>query len=159
MAATRDSAGPLTALHGRATHPGREVASPRPRGMSDATVDAMGKLSEALEVVEQARGMLYAFHRLCGTADLTLQRALAMLSDAGHGDLATDIGATLVGRDVVAGWWSLQLVEAYDQGYWNVFRDAEAHARKQVGLARHVYEAEMKHREQSGRGDAAAHHT
>lgn len=36
----------------------------RPEGVDDATVAALGKLSEALEVVEQARGNLYAFQRL-----------------------------------------------------------------------------------------------
>ena len=44
----------------------------RPDGVSDETVSGLGKLSEALEAVEAARGHLYSFHRLCGTADLTL---------------------------------------------------------------------------------------
>lgn len=35
----------------------------------DATVAAAGKLSEALEIVEHARGLLYGFHRLCGSAE------------------------------------------------------------------------------------------
>ena len=52
---------------------------------SDATVAALGKLSEALEVAEQARGLLCGFHRLCGTADLTLQEAVSMLRDAATG--------------------------------------------------------------------------
>ena len=46
----------------------------RPEGVDDATVEALGKLSEALEVVEDARGHLYGFHRLTGTADLALGR-------------------------------------------------------------------------------------
>ncbi len=33
----------------------------RPDGVADETVEAVGKLSEALETVEQARGHLYAF--------------------------------------------------------------------------------------------------
>ena len=44
----------------------------RPDGVSDATIEALGKISEALEAVEAARGFLYSFHRLSGTADLTL---------------------------------------------------------------------------------------
>ena len=48
----------------------------RPEGVSDATVEALGKLSEALEVVEHVRGHLYAFHRLTGTADLALGDAV-----------------------------------------------------------------------------------
>ena len=43
-------------------------AHTRPPGTSDATVAALGKLSEALEVVEDARGRLYGFHRLTGRA-------------------------------------------------------------------------------------------
>jgi hypothetical protein len=140
---------PLAQRHGAASHSGREVARRRPAGTSDATVAALGKLSEALEAAEHARGLLYGFHRLCGTADLTLQEAVGMLRDAGHAALADDIEQTLVGRDIVPGRWSFQLVEEYDTGYWGVFRDAEAYARAELGVsARHVLEAEMKEREQ-----------
>jgi hypothetical protein len=59
------------------------VAWERPPGTSDATVAALGKLSEALEVAEQARGLLYGFRRLCGTADLTRQEAVSLPRDAG----------------------------------------------------------------------------
>jgi len=47
----------------------------RPDGVTDATVEALGRLSEALEAVEIARGRLYAFHRMSGTADRTLGEA------------------------------------------------------------------------------------
>ena len=54
---------------GRALYGGRMEPQPpntaRPRSVSDETVEALGKLSEALEVVEN-RGYLYAFHRLTG---------------------------------------------------------------------------------------------
>ena len=40
----------------------------RPAGVDDATVEATGKLSEALEWVERARGHLYEFHQLMGRA-------------------------------------------------------------------------------------------
>ena len=63
----------------------------RPDGVSDETVSALGKLSEALEAVEDARGHLYAFHRLCGTADLTLGEAVEELREAGHTELADQI--------------------------------------------------------------------
>ena len=141
--------GPLAQRHSAASHPNRPVARERPPGTSDATVAALGKLSEALEVVEHARGLLYGFHRLCGTADLTLQEAVGMLRDAGHAALAGDIAQTLIGRDIIPDCWSFQLVEAYDAGYWDVFRDVEEHARAELGVpVRHVFEAEMKEREQ-----------
>jgi hypothetical protein len=139
----------LTARHGSAKHADRSCVRSRPPALSEPEVAALGKLSEALEVVEHARGLLYGFHRLCGTADLTLQEAVAMFRDAGHDSLADDLERSLVGRDVIDGRWSFQLVEAYDRGYWSVFRDAEAHARAALGdAAQHLYEAEMKFREQ-----------
>lgn len=115
----------------------------------------MGQLSAALEVVEQARGLLYGFHRMTGEADLALQEALTALTDAGHSDLATDISQVLVGRDVMGDSWTFQLVEAYDTQYWQVFRAAEEHARHLLSDGRpHVHEAEMKQREQSAPGPA-----
>jgi hypothetical protein len=95
---TRTASGPLTQRYGSADYPGRPVARRRPPGASDATIAALGKLSEALEVVEEARGLLYGFHRLSGTADRVLQDAVAMLREAGHDRLADDIAETLVGR-------------------------------------------------------------
>lgn len=128
----------------------------RPDGVSDDTVEALGKLSEALEVVEEARGFLYAFHRRCGTADLTLQEAVSALRDAGHGELADRIATELVGRNVVEGRWSFQLVEEYDDTYYATFRSLEAAARDAlVGGRRHLFEAEMK---ESERTHGARHH-
>ena len=136
-----------------AKRPNRPPAHTRPAGTSDATVAAIGKLSEALEVVEHARGALYEFHRLSGTADLTLQEAVTDLRDAGHDQLADEIEETLVGRDVVDGKWTFQLVEAYDREYWQIFRETERSARQRVGdLPPHLFEAEMKAREQHWRG-------
>lgn len=117
----------------------------RPDGVSDATVDALGRLSEALEAVEIARGHLYTFHRLSGTADLTLGDAIAKLRDAGHPELAERIERELLGRNVLGGRWTFQVVEEYDDGYYATFRDLERAARDElVGGRRHLYEAEMK---------------
>ncbi|MDQ2846541.1 MAG: hypothetical protein M3Y77_09375 [Actinomycetota bacterium] len=143
--------GPLAEQHGSAARPDRPPAHARPDGVSDATVGALGKLSEALEMVEHARGLLYGFHRLSGSADLALREAVGLLRDAGHGELADDVDRTLVGRDTVDGMWTFQLVESYDAQYWTAFRQVEEHARMQLGVAvPHLYEAEMKHQEQSG---------
>ena len=59
--------------------------------MSDATVAALGKLSEALECVERARGHLYALHQLIGHADLMLDDAVEMFRAAGHHGIAERI--------------------------------------------------------------------
>jgi hypothetical protein len=134
---------------GSARRPERPVARQRPAGASDELVAAIGKLSEALEVVEHARGHLYAFHRYSGTADLTLQQAVSGLREAGAVELADQVEQVLVGRDVVEDKWTFQLVEAYDAQYWSVFRSVENSVREQLlGGVPHVYEAEMKLEEQ-----------
>ncbi len=117
----------------------------RPGGADDATVAAVGKLSEALETVERARGHLYSFHQLTGSADLALGEAVQALRAAGHASLANAIDTDLVGRNVISGRWTFQIVEEYDDGYWSVFRDHERLVREALmGGARHVFEAEMK---------------
>jgi hypothetical protein len=144
--------GDLVEAHGSAKHPERDVAKRRPEHLDDDTVAALGKLSEAFEVIEAARGLLYQFHRMSGTADLTLQEAVDQLRKAGHVELAAEIDECLVGRDVVPGLWTFQLVEGYDRNYWQVFRDVEQEARRRLGdVPKHLFEAEMKTREQQPR--------
>jgi hypothetical protein len=68
-----------------------------------------------------------------------------MLREAGHGELADEIDRDLVGRNVIAGRWTFQIVEDYDDGYYASFRSWDQRAREQlVGGRRHLYEAEMK---------------
>ncbi len=120
-------------------------AHTRPAGASDATVAALGKLSEALEVVEDARGRLYGFHRLTGRADLALGEAVEMLREAGHTELADRIDTDLVGRNVLAGRWTFQVVEEFEDGYYAAFKEHERAAREELmDGKRHVFEAEMK---------------
>ena len=124
---------------------GPDGAHTRPEGLDDATVDALGSLSEALEVVEHARGLLYGFHRLTGKADFTLGEAVTKLRDAGHTELADRIERELVGRNVIDGRWTFQIVEDYDDGYYALFRDLEREARDRLaGGRRHLFEAELK---------------
>ena len=124
---------------------GPDSAHRRPEGLDDATVEALGKLSEALEAAEHARGHLYAFHRLTGTSDLMLGDAVALLRDAGHGELADRIDRDLVGRNVIPGHWTFQIVEGYDDTYYATFKELEKLARDQLAEGkRHLYEAEMK---------------
>jgi hypothetical protein len=146
----QEVAGHLIDRFGSARHPERLVAHERPDGVGDDTVAAVGKLSEALEAVEHARGHLYAFHRFSGTADRMLADAVKALGDAGYESLARQVSQVLVGRDVVAGLWTFEIVEAYDEQYWSVFREVERIVRDAtVGGEPHVFEAEMKQREQS----------
>ncbi len=124
---------------------GPDAEHSRPAGLDDATVAALGKLSEAFEVIEQARGSLYAFHRLTGRADLALGDAVTLFQDAGHAELAAALEQQLLGRNVLHGRWTFQIVEEYDDGYYALFRSLEERARDELaGGRRHLYEAEMK---------------
>jgi hypothetical protein len=117
----------------------------RPDGLSDALVEALGTLSEALETVERARGSLYAFHQLTGGADLKLGEAVEQLRAAGHEEQAALLEREIVGRNVIPGHWTFQIVEAYDDTYYRPFTRAEAEIRGALaGGRRHLYEAEMK---------------
>ncbi|MEV1145849.1 hypothetical protein [Micromonospora sp. NPDC049799] len=117
----------------------------RPAGVSDETVAALGKLSEALECVERVRGHLYSLHQLVGHADLMLDEAVEMFRKAGHGHIADRIDTDLLGRNVIAGRWTFQIVEDFDDGYYALFRELDRQARDElVAGRRHLYEAEMK---------------
>jgi hypothetical protein len=105
----------------------------------------VGKLTEALETVERARGHLFTFHQLTGSADLELEEAAVRLRDAGHGELADRIDTELIGRNVLPGRWTFQIIEEYDDGYYRVFKEFERLTRERlVDGRRHLYEAEMK---------------
>ncbi|GAA4564136.1 hypothetical protein GCM10023176_09560 [Micromonospora coerulea] len=119
----------------------------RPAGVSDDTVEALGKLSEALETVERARGHLYSLHQLIGHADLMLDDAVELFRTAGHGEIADRIDRDLLGRNVIAGRWTFQIVEDFDDGYYALFRELDRRARDELADGRrHLYEAEMKER-------------
>lgn len=122
-----------------------DEAHQRPPEVSDATVVAVGRLTEALETLERARGHLYSFHQLTGMADLALGDAVEKLHAAGHPGVAERLGAELVGRNVLFGRWTFQIVEDYDDNYWSVFRRLERAVRAELLAGRrHLFEAEMK---------------
>jgi hypothetical protein len=119
----------------------------RPDGVDDATVEAVGAVSEALECVERARGELYSFHQLMGHADLMLGDACDKLRQAGHAVIADRLEAEVVGRNVLYGRWTFEIVEDFDDNYWSVFRRHERRVRDELQHgARHLFEAEMKER-------------
>jgi hypothetical protein len=117
----------------------------RPEGVSDATVAAAGKVSEAFECIEEVRGKLYAAHRLVGTADLALGDAVDLLRAAGHHELADTVDREMVGRNVLSGRWTFQVIEEFDAGYYADFRRIQKLVCEELmGGRPHVYEAEMK---------------
>ncbi|MFC8274253.1 hypothetical protein ACFUJR_17340 [Streptomyces sp. NPDC057271] len=124
---------------------GPERGHQRPDGVSDATVEALGSLSKALETTERARGHLYAFHQLTGTADLELDRAVHLLREAGHGRWADRVEREITGRNVIPGRWTFQIIEEYNDTYYEPFRETERRARAELAHGvDHLYEAEMK---------------
>ncbi|PUA82135.1 hypothetical protein [Nocardioides currus] len=119
----------------------------RPDGVSDATVEALGKFSAALDHVEHARGHLYAFHRLCGSAETTMEEATELVREAGHDDIADEMERVILGRNPLPGMWSFQMVEAYDDGFYAETKAVHQRALDElVEGKRHVYEAETKER-------------
>ena len=125
-------------------------AHTRPDGVSDATIEALGKLSEAFEAIEEARGLLYAFHRRTGTGDLALGEAVDLFRHAGHVELAERLATDLLGQNMLHGRWTFQIVEEYDETYYSKFQSLEKAARDElVGGRRHIFEAETKERERT----------
>lgn len=117
----------------------------RPDGADDATVEAAGTVSEAFELVVRARGRLYDFHQMIGEADFKLGDAADQLEAAGHPDLADLIRTEVIGHNVTHGRWTFQLIEEFDDGFYQAVRRAEEEVRE--GLMegrRHVFEAELK---------------
>jgi hypothetical protein len=122
----------------------------RPEGVTDDVIEATGKLSEALEWIERARGRLYDLHQMIGRADFYMGDAADLLDEAGHPELAERLRREVVGRNVLPGRWTFQIVEEFDDGYWEPVRAVEREVREAlVDGKRHLYEAEMKERRRS----------
>jgi hypothetical protein len=117
----------------------------RPPGVDDATVEAVGTVSEALEWLERARGRLYDFHQMVGHLDAKMGEAVDQLRGCGHQELASLLEEEVVGRNVLYGRWTFQVIEEFDSGYYEPVRVAEGRVRDELlGGRRHVFEAEMK---------------
>ncbi|CAK7285930.1 hypothetical protein [Streptomyces misionensis] len=128
-------------------HDGPDGAHRRPPNVSDTLVQALGALSKALETTERARGHLYAFHQLTGGADFALDRAVALLREAGQHGWADRVQREILGRNVIPGHWTFQIIEAYNATYYEPFKDIESQARRELVEGRdHLYEAELKER-------------
>ncbi len=114
--------------------------------MPDARdVETAGRMTEALETLDRARGHLYSFHQLVGESDFKLDDVLEGLRAGGHDGLAARIQDDLVGRNVLPDRWTFQVVEEFDDGYWSVFREHERAVREALtGGERHVHEARLK---------------
>ena len=123
----------------------------------DRTIEAVGRLTEALETVERARGHLYSFHQLTGEADFKIGDAVDQLRAAGHGEIADRLQHEIVGRNVIEGRWTFQIMEEYDDTYWSAVREAERSVREELtGGRRHLAEAALT---EERRTHGHPHHT
>lgn len=119
----------------------------RPSGTGDDTVAAVGRLTEALEWVERARGRLYDLHQMIGHADFLLDDAADLLDRADHSDIADRVRTEIIGRNVLPGRWTFQVVEEFEDTYYEPFRRCEAEVRDALLQGRrHVFESELKDR-------------
>ncbi|MFF4399561.1 hypothetical protein [Streptomyces sp. NPDC001480] len=132
-------------VHHDGPEDGPDADHRRPADLSDETVEALGSLSKALETTERARGHLYSFHQLTGSADFELDRAVELLRAAGHDDWADRVQREILGRNVIPGHWTFQIVEEYNATYYRPFAELEAGARRELADGKdHLYEAELK---------------
>src|SRR5215213_154174 len=99
--------------------PGRTT----PESVDDTTVEALGKLSEALETCERARGHLYTFHQLTGSSAIQLGGAVDALGKPGATVIVEGIDRAVGSRNGLPGQWTFQIMEEYDVTYWSLFRE------------------------------------
>ena len=127
-----------------------DIAHRRPEGVDDATVEAVGKVSEALEWLERARGRLFDFHQMLGHLDFQMGDAVDLLREAGHHELADKLEQEVVGRNVLDGRWTFQIIEEFEDVYYEPVRRLEQEVRDALmDGRRHVFEAELKERRRS----------
>lgn len=117
----------------------------RPPGVDDATVAAVRKVTEAIETLERARGRLYDFHHLVGRVDFLFGDAADALERAGHRDEAALVRADVVGRNVLSGRWTYQMLEEFDDVYYRPVTAVEEGVRDRLAAGRrHLFEAELQ---------------
>ena len=96
---------------------------------------------------------------MVGHLDLKMGEAVEQLRRCGHEDEAALLECEVVGRNVLDGRWTFQVIEEFDDQYYEPIRSAERRVRDGlVGGRRHVFEAEMKEARRS-RGRAGHERT
>lgn len=97
----------------------------------EETLQANHELLSAYEYVIRARGALYEFHHLIAQADSLFESAAKHLNEVGHPECAGYV-QRVVGRDVLPGLRTHELVEGFDDSYWRDANDAENEVRKRI---------------------------
>lgn len=107
---------------------------------------------------ERARGHLYELHQLLGHADLTFGEAVDAPRWPGMAKRPIWWPPRSWASNVLPGRWTFQVVEGFEDTYWEPVRAVERRIRHQlVGGRRHVFESEMKEgRRTAGNADHEA---
>jgi hypothetical protein len=80
-----------------------------------ATRDALAEMTEAWSAIEAARRHAYEYHRHAGSGDAHLVRAVGLLRQDGHHDLADTMCKRLIGHGLAADRWAFQVMEEDDE--------------------------------------------
>ena len=87
---------------------------------------------------------------MIGRADFLFEEAADLLDDASLGDDAQLLRSEVVGRNVLDGRWTFQIVEEFDDLFYGPIRDTLRDLeRRRLDGRRHVYESELKDRRRS----------
>jgi len=81
----------------------------------NATRDALAEMAEAWGAIEAARKHAYEYHRHAGSGDAHLVRAVGLLRQDGHHDLADTMCKRLIGHGLAADRWAFQVMEEDDE--------------------------------------------
>lgn len=74
-----------------------------------------------------------------------MERAVRLLREAGHAEWAAKVEAEILGRDVIPGHWTFQIIEACNDTCCRPFQELERSVVNALVQGRdHLYEAEMK---------------
>lgn len=123
------------------------IEEPKVAAQEQPDVRAAHHLALALEYVARARGHLLTMHHLIGHADNMLDKVLEDLDETGRADLLELVRRDILGRDVVAGKWTYQLVQDFDAGYWDAWTSTEEKVRQELtGGQKFVHEAALQAR-------------
>ena len=141
----------LLAQFDSARHPERSPGHPVPDGVDDARWPPSVSCRPRSRCSRRPAGTCTRSTAAQGQADLELQQALEHLREAGHRALADEIDQVLVGRDVVPGPWTYQIVESYDRTYYDIWKAAPRSpmAERLADGTPHLAESSMKVEEQS----------
>lgn len=76
---------------------------------------------------------------------LPLDRAVRLLEEAGHPEWAAKVRAEVLGRTVIPGHWTFQIVESRNATHYRPFQRLDTSAVRELAQGRdHLYEAELK---------------